>query len=106
MASFKSNASYDMLISLCNKLMCLKGVITLRPSTDSMMSLAGYSQLQKCTTFSRGKNMVALLAPSSSQSTGLSLGMQRGPTLYLLTQAHTPRQHSQLEMQPHYESSM
>jgi hypothetical protein len=83
MISSKNNASYNMLISLCNKTTCLNSVITPEAIDRLKDELGGIFTLQKHTTMSKVKSMDTLPASSPSQSTGWSLKTQRGPTLCL-----------------------
>jgi hypothetical protein len=72
MASSKSNASYDTLISLRHKLTCLNRVITLEAVNRLKDELGGIFMVTK-THHYKQKNMDTSPAPSLSQTTGLSL---------------------------------
>jgi hypothetical protein len=106
MASFKSNVSYDTLISLRGKLTCLNIVITPEAVIRLEDELGRIFTVAKMHHYKQGQNMDTSPVPSPSQSTGLSSETRHGSTPYLPTQVHTPRQRLQLEMQPHYKSSM
>ena len=105
MASSKSNKSYDMLISLCNKLTRLNGVITPEAVDKLEDKLGGIFTVTKTHHYEQGQSTAIWRVQSPRASTGSPLAAPPGITRYRPTQEHTLPMPSQQAMQPRHESS-
>jgi hypothetical protein len=74
MASSKSNASYDMLISLRNKLTCLNGVITPDAVDRLKVELSGIFTVAKTHHYKQGQKYGHLASAISKPKYRLVIG--------------------------------
>jgi hypothetical protein len=72
MASSKNNASYNMLISLCNKLTCLNGVITPEAVNRLEDELGGIFMVAKTHHYEQGQKYGHLTSTIPEPNTGSS----------------------------------
>jgi hypothetical protein len=106
MASSKSNASYITLISLRNKLTCLKGVITPEAIDRLKDELGMIFAVGKMHHYEQGQKYGHLASAIPEPKYRLVIRNSTWIHTIPATQVHTPWQCSQLETQLHYKNSM